>query len=130
MNIIEKTISISKKAYTPYSNFKVGAGVLFKNDKGDIKEFFGCNIENAAYGSTMCAERTAIFKGITEEFNYIHTVYVFTDTENLTPPCGACLQVIVEFADDKTKVVLFNNHKSKEFLLTDLLPNYFSQKNL
>ncbi len=130
MNIIEKTISISKKAYTPYSNFKVGAGVLFKNDNGDTKEFFGCNIENAAYGSTMCAERTAIFKGITEEFSYIHTVYVFTDTENLTPPCGACLQVIVEFADDKTKVVLFNNHKSKEFLLTELLPNYFSQKNL
>ncbi len=130
MNIIEKTIEVSKKAYAQYSNFKVGSCVLLKNEDGDQKEFFGCNIENAAYGSTMCAERVAIYKGISEGYNILDTVYVFTDTSDLTPPCGSCLQVIVEFATQDTSVVLFNNHKSKEFKLTELLPNYFSQKNL
>src|SRR3981081_3123243 len=80
-------------AHAPYSNFRVGAAVRAKS--GRI--FTGCNVEHSTYGLTLCAERVAIFKAISEGERGFDTVAVVTDTDSLTPPCGACRQIIWEF---------------------------------
>lgn len=92
-----------KYAYVPYSNFQVGAAVLTK--KGT---FTGCNIENASYGLTNCAERTAIFKAISEGAEKIDAIAVTANTTDPIPPCGACRQVMVEFCERDTKIYLSN----------------------
>src|SRR5258708_31382826 len=90
-------------AHAPYSNFRVGAAVRAKS--GRI--FSGCNIENSTYGLTLCAERVAIFKAVSEGERGFDAVAVVTDTDLLTPPCGACRQIIWEFCGD-AEVVLPN----------------------
>ena len=95
-----------EKAYCPYSNFKVGAAVLFE----DGKIYTGCNIENASFGATNCAERTAIFKGVSEGNREIKAVAVVGDTNTYTYPCGICRQVIAEFADNEN-IKIYNNKK-------------------
>jgi cytidine deaminase len=107
----------AKNAYAPFSEFKVGAAVLTAN--GRI--FSGCNIENSSYGLTVCAERVAIFKAVSAGEREIKAVLVYADTANLTPPCGACLQVISEFSENP-EIVLANGRSAKTYRLKELLP--------
>src|SRR5579864_9371778 len=94
--LIEAALKVREKAHAPYSNFKVGAAV--QDESGRI--FTGCNVENATYGLTVCAERVAIFKAISEGARKFTRVAVVADTDILTPPCGACRQILWEFCGD------------------------------
>ena len=107
----------AKNAYTPFSKLNVGAAVLTAN--GRI--FSGCNIENSSFGLTICAERVAIFKAVTAGECEIKAVLVYADTARLTPPCGACLQVINEFSENP-EIVLSNGRSTKTYRLRELLP--------
>ena len=102
--LVEKAIEARSTAYVPYSKFQVGAAIITSNDQ----VYLGCNIENASYGLTNCAERTAIFKAVSEGDNEIKAIAVVADTEGPVSPCGACRQVIAEFATDDTKIYLAN----------------------
>jgi cytidine deaminase len=110
----------AKKAYAPFSNFKVGAAVL----TADGRIFSGCNVENGSFGLTVCAERVAIFKAVSAGRNEIKAVLVYADTAKLTPPCGACLQVIAEFSEN-SEVVLSNGRSTKSYGMQQLLPVRF-----
>lgn len=119
--LIESAISARENAHAPFSNFKVGAALL--TETGEI--ITGCNIENATYGLTLCAERVAIFKAISEGKNKFEKIAVVADTEKLTPPCGACRQIIWEFCGD-VEVVLANLQGATEtFQMNKLFPNAF-----
>ncbi|NMC62423.1 MAG: cytidine deaminase [SAR324 cluster bacterium] len=118
--------SASRSSYSPYSNFKVGAAVL--TSKGKI--YSGCNIENASYGLTNCAERTAIFKAVSEGESDILAVVVYTPTENLSFPCGACRQVLNEFGPDCLVVSIGNGEREEIKYARELLPDSFGPKDL
>jgi cytidine deaminase len=113
----------AKRAYAPYSKFRVGAAVLTKN--GNI--FSGCNIENASYGLTICAERVAIFSAVSIEGGEnmeIRALAVVNDQDAACAPCGACRQVMYEFGPEA--VVLFTgSHSKKEMRVRELLPEGF-----
>src|SRR3990170_8694609 len=94
---------VRKKAYAPYSNFKVGAAVLTSNGK----IFSGCNVENSSYGLSICAERSAIFNAVSSGYKKFTKIVVVTDSEPPSSPCGACRQVIFEFGDD-IEVIMAN----------------------
>ena len=102
-SLIAAARTARENAHAPYSNFRVGAAVRAKSGR----VFSGCNVENATYGLTLCAERVAIFKAISEGERGFDAVAVVTDTDTLTPPCGACRQIIWEFCGD-AEVVLAN----------------------
>lgn len=113
-------------AHAPYSNFRVGAAVRAKS--GRI--FTGCNVENATFGLTLCAERVAIFKAISEGERGFDRVAVVADTEKLTPPCGSCRQILWEFCGD-AEVILANLKGDVErYRLSELLPKAFDQSFL
>jgi cytidine deaminase len=115
-----------ERAYAPYSNFKVGAAVA--TDSGDI--YIGCNVESASYGLTVCAERVAIWKGISRGEKRFNKIAVVVDTDELTPPCGVCRQIIWEFCGD-VPVVLSNLHgKTETIQMSELLPRAFDSKFL
>ncbi|WML34848.1 cytidine deaminase [Clostridium sp. OS1-26] len=125
--LIKIALEYREKAYIPYSNFKVGAAVLF--DSGNI--YGGCNIENASFGATNCAERTAIFKGISEGEKEIKAVAVVGDLNTYTYPCGICRQVIAEFGNMDIKVILAKNEN--DYIVKDLsevLPGAFTKEDL
>lgn len=130
--LIGIAVEMTKMSYTPYSNFKVGAALLAKN--GQI--FRGCNIENAGYTPANCAERTAFFKAVSEgvkEFDAIAVVGgkdgVLTE---LTAPCGVCRQVMMEFCDPKTFLVIMATDQENYRIMTleELLPMGFGPNNL
>ena len=113
-------------AHAPYSNFRVGAAVRAKS--GRI--FTGCNVENSTYGLTLCAERVAIFKALSEGERGFDAIAVVADTEPLTPPCGACRQIIWEFCGD-AEVVLANLKGGVEVhRMSALFPKPFDQSLL
>ncbi|MBC2397380.1 cytidine deaminase [Clostridium tetanomorphum] len=125
--LIRKALDGRKKAYVPYSKFKVGAAVLTSEDK----IYTGCNIENASYGATNCAERTAIFKAISEGEKDIKAIAIVGSEEELTYPCGICRQVISEFAMDDIKIIIGKNEN--EYVvktLGEILPGAFTKKDL
>ncbi len=122
--MINLAFQAKEKAYTPYSGFKVGATVL---SEGDL--FTGCNIENASYTPTVCAERTAIFKAISEGKRSIDKIVVVADEEDVYP-CGVCRQVIREFAPDCEIIIANSESDYKVYNLKDLLPNSFGPNNL
>lgn len=131
--LLEMAVEAKKFAYAPYSGFQVGAALL--SDKGDI--YLGCNIENAAYGPTNCAERTAIFKAVSEgtyEFSAIAIVGGAKDqiSDTVTAPCGICRQVMREFCDPESFLILLGKADGsyEEYLLKELLPLGFSMKDL
>jgi cytidine deaminase len=125
--LIEQAIEARKTAYTPYSNFQVGAVVLTKNQQ----IFHGCNIENASYGLTNCAERTAIFKAVSEGEKEFEAIVVTGDTDGPISPCGACRQVMAEFFEEKTKVILTNlKGDTVVTSIGELLPGFFSSKDM
>src|SRR3979411_1186018 len=108
-------------AHAPYSKFRVGAAVRAKS--GRI--FTGCNVENATYGLTLCAERVAIFKAISEGERGFDSVSVVTDTDLLTPPCGACRQILWEFCGDVEIALVNPRGKIESYRLKDLFPKPF-----
>lgn len=124
--LIAEAEKARQNAYAPYSNFKVGAAV--ETDNGDI--YIGCNVESASYGLTVCAERVAIWKGISRGVTKFGRIAVVVDTEEPTPPCGTCRQIIWEFCGD-VPVILANLHGKKEVvMMSELLPRAFDSKFL
>ncbi|MFC3883530.1 cytidine deaminase [Bacillus songklensis] len=125
--LINEAIKARKQAYTPYSAFQVGAAVLTKN--GNV--YLGCNIENASYGLTNCAERTALFTAVANGEKDIKAIVITGDTEGPISPCGACRQVLAEFCDENTKIILTNlKGDVTETSIQELLPGFFSSKDL
>ncbi len=125
--LIQYSIAAREKAYVPYSKFKVGAA-LFTN-KGTV--YTGCNIENASYGLSNCAERTALFKAISEGEYEIEALAVVADTKGPVAPCGACRQVIAEFCKPEMKIYLANvKGDVQETTVAQLLPGAFSSEAL
>lgn len=125
--LIEEAKQARQLAYVPYSKFEVGAALLTK----DGKVYRGCNIENAAYSMTNCAERTALFKAISEGDKEFHAIAVIADTDRPVPPCGACRQVISELCDQDMKVYLTNlKGDIQELTVKELLPGAFSPEDL
>ncbi len=115
-----------ENAHAPFSNFRVGAAL--RAISGRI--FGGCNVENATYGLTMCAERVAIFKAISDGERGFDAICVVTDSDTLTPPCGACRQLIWEFCGD-VPVILANLKGQTEVIpMRELLPKPFDASNL
>ena len=126
-SLIQEAIEARKQAYTPYSKFQVGAAVLTAS--GHV--FRGCNIENASYGLTNCAERTAIFKAISEGEPKVEAIAIVADTDGPVSPCGACRQVIAEFSDNNTKVYLSNlKGDLLETSIAELLPGFFKSTDM
>ena len=123
-------IEAAKKArlhsVAPFSEFLVGAAVK----TADGKVYTGCNVESASYGLTVCAERVAIWKALSEGEKHFTELAVVADTETLTPPCGTCRQIIWEFARDATIVFANLNGKSEVFHMRDLLPSAFDARFL
>ena len=118
--------SARENAHAKFSNFKVGAGLRAASGK----IYGGCNVENATYGLTVCAERVAIFKAISEGERKFDAIAVVTDTDQLTPPCGACRQIIWEFCGD-VPVVMSNLHGKTEVMrMSELFPKPFDAGNL
>src|SRR5436190_19857952 len=107
--LLEAATDVRTRAYAPYSDFKVGAAVETEN--GDI--YTGCNVESASYGLTVCAERVAVWEGISRGVTKFGRVAVVVDTEELAPPCGVCGQIIWEFCGD-VPVILSNLDGDKD----------------
>lgn len=105
-------------SYSPYSKFRVGAALLTKS--GTI--FEGCNIENSSFSLTTCAERTALFKAVSEGERGFTAIAISTDTEDFTPPCGACRQVIMELAGNVDVILVTASGKAKIMKMNKLLP--------
>lgn len=128
--LMEKAHSARKKSYSPYSHFKVGAALLTKSGK----VYEGCNIENAGYSATNCAERTAIFKAVSEGEREFEAIAIVGGREGeIAPfcaPCGVCRQVIAEFCPKDFKIVLGNKDKFEVYTLETLLPFAFTKENL
>ena len=119
--LTDAALKARENAHAPFSNFKVGAALI--DNSGGIHT--GCNIENATYGLTLCAERVAVFKAISEGVREFRRIAVAADTETLTPPCGACRQILWEFCGD-IEIVLVNLHgKSEVVRLQELFPRAF-----
>ena len=114
------------RAYAPFSGFLVGAALETEN--GTI--IFGCNIESASYGLTMCAERTAIFKGVSEGYRSFTRIAVVTDAATPTPPCGACRQLLWEFAPDAEVILANMSGKAVRYTVRELLPDGFDARQL
>ena len=121
-----------KKAYTPYSHFKVGAALLTK----DGRIYTGCNIENAAFSPTNCAERTAVFKAVSEGDSSFSAICIVGALEgrplNYCGPCGVCRQVLREFCDPDTFLVLLGREdgRMRIYTLSELLPQGFGPSDL
>ncbi|MEW9122897.1 MAG: cytidine deaminase [Thermotaleaceae bacterium] len=126
LELLEKANEAKEYAYVPYSKFRVGAAVLTE----DEKVFTGCNIECASFGGTNCAERTALFKAISEGYRSFKAIAVLSDNEEYTFPCGICRQVIVEFGKDIKIIVGTPSGKIKIFPITELLPHSFTNEDL
>ena len=124
--LLEAAQNAKKYAYAPYSDFFVGAALLTAT--GNI--YSGCNVENTSYGLTNCAERTAIFKMVSEGEREIKEILVIGDTEEFLPPCGGCRQVIAEFSNKDTIVYMCNRMgECKKTVMGDLLPfTFFLEK--
>ncbi len=123
--LIEKAIEAKEKAYVPYSKFHVGAALLTE----DNKIYTGCNIEIASYSPTICAERTAIFKAVSEGHKNIKAIAIVGDGD-MTYPCGVCRQVIREFGRDARIIIANSVEEYREYSLEDLLPHSFGPEDL
>lgn len=125
--LIDLAKNARRWAHSPYSNFSVGAALL----SSDGRVFTGCNVENSTYGLSMCAERVAIFKAVSEGAQEISRVVVVTDHDHIAPPCGCCRQMIWEFSTPDTEVVLANlTGDVRTYRITELLPEAFDARYL
>ncbi len=130
--LVKTALSMRKMSYTPYSHFNVGAALL----SADGTIYTGCNIENASYTPTNCAERTAFFKAVSEGVRDFTAIAIAGGKEDATeldycPPCGVCRQVMSEFCKDDFKIFLVKSETEyKEYTLTELVPERFTPNNL
>jgi cytidine deaminase, homotetrameric len=126
-DLFNVAIKALNNAYAPYSKYQVGAALIGDNEK----IYSGVNIENASYGLTNCAERTAIFKAVSEGVRRIRALIVVNGTAEMSKPCGACRQVMSEFMQADTPVFLANNvNDFKEYKFKEILPLAFSDKDM
>jgi cytidine deaminase len=124
--LIAAAAAVRLKAFAPFSHFLVGAAL----EAEDGTVVTGCNVESASYGLTICAERAAVFKGVSEGFRRFKRVAVVTDTDTPTPPCGACRQVLWEFAPDAEVLLANLSAKVVRFTMRELLPAAFDARQL
>lgn len=120
-SLVEAAIRARERAHAPFSKFRVGAAL--EDESGRV--FTGCNIENATYGLTMCAERVAVFKAISEGISKITRVVVVADTDVLTPPCGACRQILWEFGAGAELVLANLAGRRERLTLLEIFPRPF-----
>lgn len=123
--LVEKAYEAMDFSYSPYSNFKVGAALLTKSGK----VYTGCNVEIASFGATNCAERTAIFKAISEGEHDYNAIAVVSSSRDFTYPCGICRQVIVEFSKD-IDIIVAKDYDYEVYKIEELLPKSFTQIDL
>lgn len=118
----QELLEIAKKAmqnaYAPYSHFQVGAALLAE----DGRVFYGCNVENATYGAAICAERTAIVKAISEGARHFTKIAIVSSGQDITPPCGICRQVLLEFMPEGSVILQDKDGAIQEFAMKTLLP--------
>lgn len=119
--LLTAAIAAREHAFAPFSRFKVGAAV----EDADGRVHTGCNVENATYGLTMCAERVAIYKAISEGVRKFQRIAVAADTDTLTPPCGSCRQILWEFCGDVELTLINLAGQSATYRLSDLFPKPF-----
>lgn len=119
--LLEVAREAAKQAYAPYSGYRVGSAVRCKD--GSI--YSGCNVENASYSLSICAERTAIFKAVSEGKRDFTAIAIYVDSDKIFPPCGACRQVIHEFSPD-IPVIYANHDETIESTIAELLPGAFN----
>lgn len=124
--LCQTAVTMLERAYVPYSHFPVGAAL----ECTDGTVFTGCNIENAAYSPTNCAERTAVFKAVSEGYRDFTRIAIAAATETFCAPCGVCRQVLQEFAPDLEVILVNCRGETKELPLTDLLPYSFDRDSL
>jgi cytidine deaminase len=125
--LIQQAKKAYERAYAPYSKFHVGAAALTTHQN----IVSGCNVENASYGLTVCAERNCISQAIINGEQHFKTLVIYTEQEKLTPPCGACRQVIVEFFEPEAIIMAVNHlDQSKTWTVDELLPSAFTPKDL
>ena len=124
--LVAAATSARELAFAPFSKFRVGAALRAV----DGTVVAGCNVESASYGLTMCAERVAIFKGVSEGLTRFTAVAVVTDVAELTPPCGACRQLLWEFAPDATVTLANTAGRTETFTVRELLPRGFDASQL
>lgn len=121
-DLVKLAVEMKKNSYSPYSNFRVGAVLV----AGSGKIYTGVNIENASFGATCCAERTAIFKAVSEGEDVLRTLAIAGDSEDMIFPCGICRQVIAEFAGENLRILCSCPDGSyKVYSVKDLLPHAF-----
>jgi cytidine deaminase len=119
--LLAAALAARQHAHAPYSHFLVGAAL----EDADGRIHTGCNIENATYGLTLCAERVAVFKAMSEGVREFRRIAVAADTETLTPPCGACRQILWEFCGDIEVMLVNPRGKSETLRMKDLFPRAF-----
>jgi cytidine deaminase len=119
--LVDAALAARLNARAPFSNFKVGAAL--EDETGRI--FTGCNVENATFGLTMCAERVAVFKAVSEGAQEFRRIAIAADTDLLTPPCGACRQILWEFCGDVEIALVNLEGKTETLRLKDLFPRPF-----
>lgn len=124
--LIDAATAVRENAYAPFSDFRVGAAL--ETDDGEV--IAGCNVESASYGLTVCAERVAIWKAISQGKRKIKHIAVVADTEELTPPCGVCRQIIWEFGGDIPVILANLKGKTEVVQMKELLPRAFDTKFL
>jgi cytidine deaminase len=124
--LVEGAVAAKKLAHAPYSRFRVGAALLASSGK----IYKGCNVEISTYALTICAERTAIFKAISEGEHRFQAIAVVSDDPGFTPPCGACRQVLMDLAGNIDFLMVNGKGRVKILKLRQLLPHAFGQKNL
>ena len=118
--LISKAYEAMKNSYAPYSKFNVGAVALCGE-----KIYMGCNIENASFGATICAERCATFKAVSDGYTKIDKIVIVCSTHDFAYPCGICRQVMTEFMDENGIIVVTNDKEIREYKLSDLMPESF-----
>lgn len=119
--LVDAAREVRERAHAPFSNFKVGAAIL----DAEGRVFTGCNVENATYGLTMCAERVAVFKAISESAAKLERIAVVADSQVLTPPCGACRQILWEFCADAELILANLTGKQEVMTVKQIFPRPF-----
>jgi cytidine deaminase len=119
--LLQAALDARANAHAPFSKFRVGAAI----EDADGRIFTGCNVENATYGLTICAERVAVFKAISEGARKFTRIAVAADTDVLTPPCGACRQILWEFCGDAELTLVNLQGKAESFRLSEIFPRPF-----
>jgi len=124
--LIAAARNVRERAFAPFSKFRVGAAI----EAEDGSVFAGCNVESASYGLTMCAERVALFKGVSEGKTRFVRVAIVTDAQILTSPCGACRQLLWEFAPDAEVILANLAGDVKRWTLRELIPDAFDASKM